>query len=101
MEMVMPHAHRAALALQAGIQEATPVRSGHLRRGWNTGQPSRQGRVVRVKVGNAVVYARYQNTRTVNKGYVERGVEAARAKAERVLRDGITRDAQGLWKVGG
>jgi hypothetical protein len=100
MSIVAPHVKRAGLVVQGGVMEASPVKTGHLRRGWTTGEPERTGRVVRVRVGNAVVYARYQNERTRNRGYVERGVKATIQRATDTLRDGIRGDMNKLWDKG-
>jgi hypothetical protein len=100
MSIIAPHVKRAGLVVQGGVMEASPVKQGHLRRGWATGEPEKAGRVVRVKVGNSVVYARYQNTRTRNRGYVERGVKATIQRATDTLRDGIRGDMDKLWDKG-
>jgi hypothetical protein len=97
LDVFGPHLQRAALTLQAGIQKASPVKTGTLRRSWTTSQPREGGTGVYVMIGTAIVYARYQNTRTINRGYVERGVETSMQEALRVFREGIGSDIGQLW----
>ena len=96
-DLVAPHVKRAGLVVQGGIQTASPVKTGTLRRSWNTGEPAKVGGSVGVKVGTNIVYARYQNERTRNKGYVRRGIEAVKEQAAGALRDGIRGDMSKLW----
>jgi hypothetical protein len=86
------------LTIQGGVMQTSPVKSGALRRGWNTTRPSWQGRRFTVKVGNNIIYAHYQNTRTRNKGYVKAGIDQAKGQAKDVLMSGIRERATKLWK---
>lgn len=99
-EIISPHVKRAGLVVQGGIQTASPVKTGTLRRSWTTGEPEKLGGSVSVKVGTNVVYARRQNEATRNKGYVKRGIEAVKAEAASTLRDGIRGDIDKLWDKG-
>jgi hypothetical protein len=93
-----PGLMRAGLSLQASIQRATPVRTGTLRRSWATTQPQEAGARVIVYVGTSIVYARYQNTRTRNKGYIERGLKEGRDAAIKAFKSAI--NAGALWESG-
>lgn len=92
-----PSILRAGLAVQGGIQKASPVKTGTLRRSWSVSALQWQGSRVYVRVGTTLVYARYQNTRTVNSGYIERGYEGARAQAKGLVEQGMKSLGDALW----
>lgn len=87
----------AGLATQAALMKETPKITGHLQRGWFTDKPEWVGgkRIVRVK--NGVIYARRRQFEGSSAGYVERGVDAAREQAIRIVKDAIRGAADGLW----
>lgn len=97
LEAVGPALRRGGMALQAGIMESSPVRKGDLRRSWTTSEAELAGESVTVRVGSNKVYARYQNTRTRNAGYVQAGIEAQKESARQEIRDGIAGAKEKLW----
>jgi hypothetical protein len=92
-----PHLRRAGLAVQAGVQGVTPVRTGTLRRSMNTGQPEWAGKRRRVKVGTALIYAPIVNRRGRSKGYFKRGIDASKGQARNILQSGVRDLARELW----
>lgn len=96
-----PTVKRAGLAVQAEEQRATPRVTGHLQRGWTTGEPDMKGSSLVVRVANNVVYAaRVNRTSRQNAGYIARGYAGGRTKALQVLRAGIKELAPHLKKAG-
>lgn len=95
-----PHIKRAALTVQAGIMQATPVKTGNLRRSWNTGDPRWEGTRLSTKVGTPVVYARSVEERGKSKGYVRRGLTASQSRALAELREGARSIGANVWKKG-
>ena len=95
-----PAIKRAALVVQAGIMQTTPVRTGNLRRSWNTGTPTWEGSRLSTKVGTAVVYARKVDERGRSAGYVRRGLNATQSRALAELREGARSIGAGVWKKG-
>lgn len=97
--VVGPALTRAGLQVQKAEMQQTPVKTGHLRRGWNVVEPAWESSVYRVRVGNAVVYARRVNaTSRKNKGFVEAAYRDARGRAESEIRQGIRALAGQLWR---
>lgn len=95
-----PHIKRAGLAVVRTEMAATPVKSGHLRRGWAVGSLEWRGSILKIQVGNAVVYARRVNaTSKKNAGYVERGKEDGRDEAMSIVKAGLKEVLKGLWKA--
>jgi hypothetical protein len=92
-----PAIKRAALVQQASIQTVTPVKTGNLRRSWNTGAPTWEGSQLTTKVGTAVVYARSVDAR---RGFVKRGLSAGQSNALGILREGIRALDADIWKRG-
>lgn len=97
LDVFGPSLRLAGFAVQAGIQKESPVKTGTLRRSWTTGEPEKKGRGMVVYVGTAIVYAHYQNTRTRNRGHIERGVTNATPKAMQVFSDGVGAVINELW----
>lgn len=92
---------RAALSLQAGVQKTSPVRTGTLRRSWAISEPAWIGsQRYGAQVGTTLVYARYQNERTRNKGYIEAGVNQGKGGALRELQQGVALLAARAWVKG-
>lgn len=98
MALLGPPLRRAAYVVQGGVMKASPVLTGTLRRSWTTSPSSVIGVRVVSRVGTSLVYARYQNTRTRNRGYVKRGIDVAKTRAKQVLQDGMREVVQGLWE---
>lgn len=95
-----PHIKRAGLQIVKTEMAATPVKSGHLRRGWAIGSLEWRGEVLKVQVGNAVIYARRVNaTSKKNAGYVDRGREDGRDEAVNIIKAGLKQALKGLWKA--
>lgn len=95
-----PYLRRAGLAIVRTEMQHTPVVSGHLRRGWALGEIKWEGKLIKIRIGNAVIYARRVNrTSTKSKGYVEKGLEDGRADAERIMREGLKALAPALWRA--
>lgn len=92
-----PYVQRAGYRVQKGIQVASPVRTGTLRRSWTTATPAWDGMILAVQVGSVLVYAAYQNYKTRNAGYVERGIEAARDAAVGEVRAGLAALGRAGW----
>lgn len=100
MQLLAPPVTRAAMVVQGGVMEASPKREGTLQKSWNT-RPATVERVRIVsRVGTKTIYARYQDRRTRNKGYVRRGINAAKARALQVLRQGIREAIPQMWVKG-
>ena len=94
-----PTVKRAGLAMQAEEQRVTPRVTGHLQRGWTTGEPDLKGSRFVAPVGNNVVYLRRVNLTSVqNAGFLARGHAAGKPRALSVLRDGIREIAPHLKK---
>lgn len=98
LELVRPAVRRTAMAVQAGVMMSSPVKSGDLRRSWNTSEAETDGRRVVSRVGSNKVYARFQNTRTRNRGYVKQGIDATKEQAKQVLADGIREILPQMWE---
>ena len=92
-----PHIKRAGLAVQGGVQESTPVRTGTLRRSMTTGQPVWHGRVRRVQVGTNLVYGPIVNRRGRSRGYFKRGVDKRAHIARRMLEQGAHALGREVW----
>lgn len=97
VDIFMPPLRLAGLVVQASWQKNAPVKTGTYRRSVNTGMPQKQGRGAVVYVGTAIVYAHYQNTRTKNRGHIERSVTEATPKALQVFSDGVAAAMNELW----
>lgn len=97
ISIFMPPLHRAGLVVQAEWQRNAPVLTGTYRRSVTTSPPQKRGRGAVVYVGTAIVYAHYQNTRTRNRGHIERAVEIARPKAIQVFSDGVGAAMSQMW----
>lgn len=97
MSTLGPTIKRAALQAQAGIQVVTPVKTGNLRRSWNTGSPQWDGSLLVTRVGTNVVYARSVDAR---RGFVKRGLTSSQSQALGVLREGIRALDADIWKRG-
>jgi hypothetical protein len=100
MQLVQKPVQDAALVAQGGVQEASPVKEGTLRRSWTTSPAEQRGSRVVSRVGTNVVYARYQNTRTRNRGYVKRGIDRVKSRAKQVLAGGMAGVVEQMWGKG-
>ena len=98
LRIVTPHIEKAGLVVQAGVMASSPVKTGDLRRRWNVRSVVVDGTKAVASVGNDTPYARYQNTRTRNRGYVKQGIDASKAQAIQVLAEGIHADIQKMWE---
>jgi hypothetical protein len=95
-----PYLKRAGLVLVRFAMQNSPVVSGHLRRGWALGEIEWHGSIVKIRVGNAVIYAkRVNDSSRKSKGYVDRGFQDGRAQAEAILREGVKVLSRELWKA--
>jgi hypothetical protein len=100
MQRLAPYLKRAGLVVVRFEMQGTPVLTGHLRRGWAIGQVAWKGNVLRVQIGNAVVYLRRVNrTSQRAKGFVERQWNASKAEAADIIREGLRDLARHLWKA--
>lgn len=95
--LLRPRVQRAALIVQGAIQRRTPVRTGTLRRSWTVSSPAWDGAVLRSDVGTAIVYAHYQDTATRNKGFIEAGIDDAKAQAVQEIQIGLHEAARAGW----
>jgi hypothetical protein len=90
---------RAALRIVAAEMDKTPVVSGNLRRGWAAGEPEWEGETIKIKVGNAVVYAKRVNATSARaKGFVEEAFNEAREEAVNIIKDGVRELKGQLWE---
>ena len=96
---VGPALRRAALKIVAAEMAQTPVVTGNLRRGWTAGEPEWEGETLKIKVGNAVIYAKRVNATSHRaKGFVERAFEGSKAEALNLIREGIHQLKNELWE---
>ena len=97
LQLLQGPVRKAAMSVQAGVMASSPVKTGDLRRSWTTAPAEVAGSRVVSRVGTNKVYARYQNTRTRNRGYVKQGIDATKESAKQVLKDELGDVVKQLW----
>jgi len=88
----------AGAALVASGMQATPVRTGNLRRSWAKESPSWRGLLGRMRVGPGAVYAHRVNTVGRSAGYIQDGVEAGIDTAISRMEGGVRALVRHMWK---
>lgn len=100
-QIVGAAADAAAEQVARGVRATSPVKTGALRDSWRPVAASWQGTTLRSGISSDRPYAHYQNTRTRNAGYIERGLELGRPAALGELRGGLESLVGALWENGG
>jgi hypothetical protein len=79
------------------VAAASPVKTGFLRDHWFPIPVAWQGQQAIGGITNEAPYAAYQNMRTRNRGYIERGIANAQGDLRTEMQGGLERLAGVLW----